>query len=263
MHPWLQLWGDVRISTYFACIAAGLSIATFVLRREARRAGLRTRDVFDVALLVMPAAFLGARLFVAFESPRAFLADPWLLLAPGVGFVFYGAFLGGAGSMVVLSLLKGLDPWRVLGAVAPAVPMGQAFARLGCLGAGCCHGRPADWPLGITVPWNVRYHTVGALPEPLLAVPLHPSPLYESLGCIGLFVGLTWLHRRERYPGEAFLGLLVGYGALRASLEPFRGDLERGFWFGDHVSTAQLTSAIVVAVALLVHLYRKRTCTPS
>ncbi|MCB9665991.1 MAG: prolipoprotein diacylglyceryl transferase [Alphaproteobacteria bacterium] len=263
MQPWLIVPGLGPLATYYACIALGLSLGVVTLAREGRREGLASRALFDTALIVVPASGLGARLFLVFADPARFLADPWLLLSPSGGFVFHGALIVGMLAVLGLGRLRGLDPWRVGDVYAPSVAMGQVFARLGCLGAGCCHGRPADWPLGVDVPWAVTYLQHGRLPEPLLAVPLHPSPIYESWMMIGLFAGLSWLRRRQRYPGQALVAFLGWYGVGRFVLEAFRGDAGRGMWLGGWMSSGQVTSVVLVGTALLLHRWRLATCTPS
>ncbi len=263
MNPWIPLFGDVGISPYFALIAFGLTVGTMVLRREARREGLPVRDVFDITLAVVPLGILGARLLVVLDNPGLYFQAPWRLLHPSAGWVSYGALLGTVVAVSVGSWIKGIDPWRVLDLFAPAMPLGHAFARMGCLAAGCCHGRPADWPFGVNVPWAVRYYTHGRFPESLLAVPLHPSPLYESLAALLLFVGASRLRAHRPWPGAMFAWLMGAYGIVRIVLEVFRGDLERGIWAGGWITTAQLTGLFLVAAGLGIWRYRKATCTPS
>ena len=263
MHPWIHLGGDVTVSTYFACIALGLTLATFVLRRQAPREGLRSRDAFDAAIWVIPLGAIGARLFLLFDDPARYLNHPWDFLAPNAGWVSFGALAGLIVAVVGTCRVKQISAWSMLDAWAPAIMFGHAFARMGCLAAGCCHGRPADWPLGIPVPWSVRYVTLGRAPEDLLVVPLHPSPLYEALLAMALFNWLPRPHPGRAYAGQGFARMLMGYGVGRAVLELFRGDLERGLYLDGWVSAGQATSAIAVLMGLVIHLLRRRTCTPS
>ena len=67
---------------------------------------------------------------------------------------------------------------------------------MGCLGAGCHCGSPALLGEDTVLPWAVRYYRRGMVPEPLLGLPLHPSPLYEALGGVGLLLFLRWSQRR-------------------------------------------------------------------
>jgi phosphatidylglycerol:prolipoprotein diacylglycerol transferase len=262
MHPWLITGEVLQVPTYLAMLMLGFSMAAVALGREVRGSGLPHKQVMDIAILVFPAAWLGARLGMVFETPDVYLADPWRLLAPSGGWVFYGGFLL-ASSMIFLRARRlGLNPWKVGDVFAPALPFGIAFARLGCLGAGCCHGRPADFPLGISVPWAVRYHRLGHVPEELLAVPLHPSPLYESLLGLLLYGLLRRVGRNRVYDGQSIVVLFAGYGAGRFVLEWFRGDLERGMHFGGMLSTSQVFGLVSMTLAFVLWAWRRR-CTPS
>ena len=264
MHPWLHLPGvDTAFSAYFASIALGLILGSFVLRREARREGIPVRVVFDAALLVVPAGAVGARLWMLFEDPAHYLAHPADLVGFTGGLVAQGAFFGVIAAVVIIARARNVSAWRLIDVFTPAFPFGLAFGRMGCLASGCCHGRPADWPLGIEVPWSVRYLQPGRVPEELLVVPLHPSPIYEALLALGLFVWVSRVRTRQRYAGQAMVTLLVGYGVGRFVLEFFRGDLERSFHLGDTLSTAQITCAAMLAAGLALHRHRIRTCSPS
>lgn len=264
MHPWLIHAEAVRVPTYFASLMVGMAMATFVLRREAIRSQLSTRVIYDLAILVLPAAMLGSRaLYVAQQHGIASLVDPARIFSPDGGYVFYG----GVALASVLVLLRtrrlGLDAWRVSDVFAPAMPFGIAFGRLGCLGAGCCHGRPADWPLGVEVPWSIRYYTRGAVPEALLGVPLHPSPLYESLLGLLLFYVVSRVRARQAFDGQAIIGMFTLYGIGRTLIEFTRGDLVRGVYMGGMISTSQLVGMGSAVVGLSVYRWRKRQCIPS
>ena len=101
----------------------------------------------------------------------------------------------------------------------------------------------------------MRYYRRGLLPEDLLAVPVHPAPLYEALGCLLLFVWLSRLRRRQAFAGQVALAFVGGYAALRIAVEWFRADAERGVYLGGWLSTSQLLS--LAALALLPALWRR------
>jgi phosphatidylglycerol:prolipoprotein diacylglycerol transferase len=262
MHPWLVNAGPVQIPTWFTCLMLGLALATFVLRRESLRRGMDPRIAMDCALWVLPAALIGARLaHVVIEAPGFYLHHPVAILSPNGGWVFYGG-LGGA-------LIAGWSYARHSGRslpeladlFAPATAFGLVFGRIGCLGGGCCYGRSATWPLGVEVPWSIRYFLRGQVPEAMLAVPVHPAPLYEALGCIALFVGLSSLAARQRFAGEVLLAFVAGYGVLRTAVEVFRADDVRGMWLGGWLSTSQIVGLVTAALAAFA--WRRQRCTPS
>jgi phosphatidylglycerol:prolipoprotein diacylglycerol transferase len=140
----------------------------------------------------------------------------------------------------------------------PATAFGLVYGRLGCLGAGCGYGRPATWPFGWEVPWSIRYYRRGLLPEELLAVPLHPAPLYESLGCLVLFVALSKVRATQTFAGQTALSFVLGYGLLRVVVEAFRADVIRGVYAGGWLSTSQLISLGLVACVPLIWRFLSR-----
>jgi len=123
--------------------------------------------------------------------------------------------------------------------VAPTTLAAHAIGRLGCFFGGCCYGRPFDGP------WAIVYERslVGAA-----AVPRHPSPIYESIGLLGLGLAFALVPPRRPGSGHRAALWLGGYCALRAVLELFRGDAVRGVFGG--VSTSQWLALLGLAVAL-------------
>ncbi len=234
----------------------GFSLATAVLRREALRSGVSVRAVMDLAAWTVPTVLVGARLgHVVLVAPRFYWRDPLATFDFAFGgFVFYAGLLAGGLLLVSRSRALGLDPWRVTDVFAPATAFGLVFGRLGCLGGGCCYGRPITWPLGIELPWGLRYFHRGQVPDALLATSLHPTPLYEALLALALFVGLSRMRERTRRPGEVTLAFIALYGLGRAVVEVFRADSERGLYLGGLVSTSQGVgvASAVVALAWLV-----------
>jgi phosphatidylglycerol:prolipoprotein diacylglycerol transferase len=264
MFPWVWHGEWVRLPTYLTCLALGLAVATFAVRREARRARVPLDVAMDLVVWLVPTVIAGARLaHVLWVAPRFYAMEPWAAVAYAYGgFVFYGGFGAGALLLWRWARWKGVDPWTLADVYAPATALGLVFGRLGCLGAGCCYGKPITWPTGIHWPWGVRYFARGYLPEPLLATSLHPTPLYEALVALGLFVGLSTLAARRPAPGVVALAFVVAYGLARTAIEPFRGDEERGVYLGGAVSTSQLVGLGSATVAALL-LRRRVSGVPS
>ncbi len=248
MRPWLIYIGELRVPTYFFMLMLGFALASGLLTREARREGLSERKVLDLTMLLIPVALGGARLFHAvFERPAAYAADPLMIFQFSGGLVFYGGFLCAWPVAWWWARRQEISIWSLGDVYAPATAFGLIYGRLGCLGAGCGHGREATWPLGIQVPWAVRYYRRGIVPEELLAVPLHPAPLYESLGCLLIFLFLSRLRGRQRFSGQAALSFVACYGVLRIGVEYFRADAARGVYLGGLISTSQGISLLLLA----------------
>jgi len=94
----------------------------------------------------------------------------------------------------------------------------QAVYRIGCLGAGCCHGKPA-WGL----PWAI------IVDDPDTAtlyrgIPVHPTQAYQIIANLLVLAVLLSLRNRPRWQGKLLWVYLVLYGVGRTVVEIFRGD---------------------------------------
>lgn len=156
---------------------------------------------------------------------------------------------------------KGVD---IVGAV---LPLGLCFGRLGCFLGGCCFGLPTESPFGLVFPGgspaSYEQAEAGLLHDKALpSLPVHPTQLYESFGCLCI---AAWLllrtHPRKRFDGQVMLWFLIDYAVLRFALEYLRAD-DRGIFFG--LSTSQWIGLAIVALAALIYpqaakLSRRRT----
>lgn len=145
----------------------------------------------------------------------------------------------------IVVLLVGYEVMPYLDMAAVTLATIGAFGRVGCLLAGCCHGRPAKT--------GVRYghaHIAAGFDASLAGVPLIPVQLIESLAVATTLAALLPLASGAR-PGTAFVTWLAVYGGVRYVLEFLRGDTWRLSFRG--LSHAQWTTVLRAwfAVALL------------
>ena len=117
------------------------------------------------------------------------------------------------------------------------------FGRVGCLMAGCCHGKPAAW--------GPRYgaaHVADGFPPELAQVRLFPVQLVEAVLVLGLVAAGSVAVVAGAPPGTAAGLYVVGYGAIRFALEFLRGDRVRAYWHG--FSHVQWTLLAVTAATV-------------
>ena len=62
------------------------------------------------------------------------------------GIVFYGGLLGLLGFVAIVAKIKNDDLNHIYNYMAPAIPLFHAWARIGCLFAGCCYGKEWNGP---------------------------------------------------------------------------------------------------------------------
>jgi phosphatidylglycerol:prolipoprotein diacylglycerol transferase len=240
MHPILIDLGPLTIHTYGLMVALAFLAAIWWGGHEARLAGLKHEIVPDLALLILIAAIVGARLvYVLIELPR-FLNTPLkMLMFWEGGLVFSGglALAVPAGWWAVRRHNQPPLPW--CDAAAPAIALGQAIGRLGCLGAGCCYGKPT------TLPWGITFHAEQSLAPQNIS--LHPTQIYHALAALLCFGVLVLLRQRLPRPGQRLGLYLVMFPVLRFIIEFFRDD-HRGTV--GPISLTQLMAGIFLSVGL-------------
>lgn len=215
------MWG---IPTHGFFVALGVSVAAVVFVAECRRrAALREESLVAVTGALVGGA-IGMRL-----SSLAETLDPvesWMFGARSVLGGLLGAYVG----VLVAKKIIGYRE-RTGDLFAPAVALGMAVGRIGCLLTEA-PGRPTSLPWGI----HARA-TVPQCPGCVAGVAMHPSFLYEIVFQLAAFGALWWLRERISTPGELFTLYVGAYAIFRFLVEFTRAndtvwlDLTRPQWF--------------------------------
>ncbi len=235
------------VNLYFLCqvtaVVVGFLAAVWAgqVRSFSRGASLATFLAGAVG------AFFGGRVVGGLDAAAlAPLADgiPWKALLTS-GQASFGALGGGlVGALLFLRWCPEVRGRRAdaLDCLSVPIALTHAVARLGCLAAGCCHGKPA-WDL----PWAVVYSRLDAAAI-YKGIPVHPSQLYDVGANLAIAALSAVLFRRNILRG-GLLGLHVAlYGTCRFFIEETRGDLRpmMGAW-----SIYQVGALLFVAGGLL------------
>lgn len=205
MYPTLFEIFGVSIGSYGVSKALAALVAFALLSREFRRLRWDTDVAATLVVATTIVGFLGGKLY--------YLAEHLGSLTPHdfgtSGFTWYGGFLAGLATFVVIARRHRL-PVPELAAVS-AAPLSVAYGigRLGCLLAGDgTYGAPSDLPWAMAFPH-------GMLPT---VVPVHPTPLYEAIAAFAI-AGLLWAKRRRSHPLTVVGGYAVLTGASRFLVE--------------------------------------------
>ncbi|MEO8343498.1 MAG: prolipoprotein diacylglyceryl transferase [Gallionella sp.] len=187
---------------------------------------------------------LGGRLgYVLFYKAGYYSAHPLEIFAVWQGGMsFHGGFIGVLVAMAWFAHKHHLHWLQLTDFIAPLVPPGLAFGRLGNFINGELWGRPSD------VPWAMIFPNVDKLPR-------HPSQLYEfALEGVLLFT-LLWLYALKPRPIGAVSGLfLIGYGSFRFLVEftrepdDFLGLLSLGMSMGQWLSLPMVIAGVLLMV---------------
>jgi phosphatidylglycerol:prolipoprotein diacylglycerol transferase len=237
--------GPIPIRLYGLMIAIGFLLAIFFASRRAKKEGLDPDRIMDMGVYLLLAAIVGSRLLYILTNLREFSTNPLDVFAIWKGgLVFYGGLLVAVPTGIWYVRKHKLPVWKTADIMAPFIALGHAFGRLGCFFAGCCHGAPCSGPLCIT------FHDPHSLAP--LNVPLYPTQLMESGGEFLIFGILMLLWHRRKFDGQLFWLYPLFYSILRFSLEFFRGDADRGLYFGGMVSTSQIIAVFLFMFSLFM-----------
>lgn len=199
--PFLLTWQGLFI-------AVGLVVGMVVASKALRQTEIDSRVVEDLAIRVIPAAIVGARLFYVADSWNYYAVHPLEIFAvTRGGAAIYGAVIFGTVVAFLFARRRHLPIGPLFDALAPAQAIGLALGRFGDLLSGIFAGRPT------TSPVTFRYVN-SASPGPH-ATPVAPAAAYETVWDLAIFGLLIWLQRRGLPRGVAFWLFTGLYGLGR------------------------------------------------
>lgn len=241
IDPIILSVGHFMVRWYSVIVLSAVVSGIWIASREAERKGFGKENVYDLAIWVVPAGIIGARLFHVIDHwSDTYAANPVQALAVWQGgLAIWGGLVGGLIALVILARRKG---WRLpflLDLLAPAVVLGMGIGRLACVITGDAMGRPTSGPVGFA------YSNPHAL-VPKLGVYYTPTPVFEMIMNFGIFAVLWHLRKKNLPDGMLFLIFLLLYATGRFFIT---------FWSSYKTIALGLNQAQIISIfALLVGL---------
>ncbi len=252
MRPILFKIGSLPIHSYGLMLAIAFLVATYIATRRARKEGIPPQIIFDLGLLTLVSAVVGAHLFHVLQHPRSYgsfldIAGMW---QGGLsGLAFYGGFILALVVGILYVLWRGLPVADITDIFAPSLMLGVGIGRVGCFLAGCCFGKSTSLPWGVTFPENsLAMLELGRMEK------VHPTQLYSSIYLLSMFAILLILRKHIKIRGLLFLLSVLMYSIHRFFVDFLRyytPDERMG-----NLATSQIISIIaaVTAAATMVFL---------
>ena len=153
---------NLPVYGYGLMLVLGVWCAVELARRLANRLGLVGDDFVTVGIIALVSGLAGARISHVLENWSVYTdsdRSAWanfvaaINLANG-GLTFYGGFIFATIVLIAFAKLKRIPLRLGMDIVAPALMIGLAFGRVGCLLNGCCWGQICDTD---DVPWAVEF----------------------------------------------------------------------------------------------------------
>jgi phosphatidylglycerol:prolipoprotein diacylglycerol transferase len=252
IDPVLLAVGPLKVHWYGMMYLFGFTLAYWLAFVRSKRSDspLKPEWVEDLILYGAFGVVLGGRIgYVFFYGFDQFLYDPlWLFRVWDGGMSFHGGFLGVLVAMWLYARKLQRTFIQLTDFIAPMVPIGLGFGRIGNFINQELWGRASD------VSWAMVF------PQDPLMLPRHPSQLYQfALEGLLLFVILFVFSckQRPRYAVSALF--LLCYGLFRFAVEFFREpDAHIGYeLFGWMTRGQELCLPMIVAgIILLIIAYK-------
>ena len=260
--------GPLRVHWYGLMYLTAFALAWGMGRwRAARRGSGWTGETVDDVIFygiigVIAGGRLGYMLFYGFDQ---ILANPLNIFKVWEGGMsFHGGLIGVLLALLVFARRHGLRFFQVADFVAPLVPTGLLFGRIGNFINGELWGHRTDLPWGVQLPCLQFPNQCADQPAGALLSPaVHASQLYEAtLEGLALFL-ILWVFSSRPRPMMAVSGLfLLLYGCFRFLVEFVRiPDAQLGYLAFDWLTMGQLLSLpMILFGALFLGLaYSRRT----
>lgn len=240
--------GPVAVRWYGLMYVIAFLFAWWLARRLSKRANspINAEQVDDLMFYGMLGVILGGRIgYALFYGTEQLLSDPFYLfkITEG-GMSFHGGLVGVLTAMWLYGRKLGHSMWTMTDFVAPIVPQGLGFGRIGNFINGELWGKPTD------VPWafNVNGQT------------LHASMLYEAFLEGAVLFAIMWWYAAKPRPYMAVSGLfLLLYGVFRFAVEFYRvPDSHLGYLAFDWLTMGQILTMPMMAggAIMMVMAYR-------
>jgi phosphatidylglycerol---prolipoprotein diacylglyceryl transferase len=211
---------------------------------------------------------LGAKLFDNLENWDRFMQDPIQGLLSFSGLTYYGGLLFGAVTVLYISSKNGIKKVYMSDIAGPGLMLAYGIGRMGCHLSGdgdwgIVHTATKpnwllwipDWAWAFKYPHNVINEGIlmpacegkfcYQLPEAVF-----PTPLYESVLCILLFLFLWSIRKHIKIPGMLFSIYLIVNGLERFFIELIRVN-SKYHVAGLSFTQAELISSILVLLGLI------------
>lgn len=240
INPIAFSFGSFEIHWYGIMYLIGFLCAWLLGRYKATRprSTWTTNEVDDLLTWIMIGLIIGGRIgYVIFYDFKSFLADPLELFRLwNGGMSFHGGLLGAIIAAIIWSYNNQLRWLSVLDFLAPLVPPGLFWGRIGNFINGELWGSTTDKAWGVIFPSGGPY-------------PRHPTQLYEAFfeGFV-LFIILWMYTLKPRQEGKASGWFIFLYGIFRFAIEFIRQpDAHIGY-----IAFGWLTMGQVLCIPLII-----------
>lgn len=243
----IHWYGMMYIFAFFA----GWGIARYFTAKP--YANFTKHDVEDLITYIILGVILGGRIgYILFYDLPYYCEHPMDIFKIWQGGMsFHGGFTGVLLATLYWAHKNKKDYIELTDFIAPCVPIGLFFGRIGNFINGELWGKES------TLPWAVIFPSGGNVPR-------HPSQLYEA-GLEGLVLFLVLFFIAQKNPPKGFLSAIfcIGYALARSFVEFYRiPDPQYGYFLGFITMGQILCLPMFLIGVILLYLSKKWKANP-
>tara|TARA_Y100001970_G_scaffold89845_1_gene113218 strand:+ start:1318 stop:2169 length:852 start_codon:yes stop_codon:yes gene_type:complete len=244
-------FGLMLVIAFYSCY--------FLLDKDLKQLGYDEKLASDIIFWSALGGIIGSKIYHVIENLDQILSsnNPLEHIFSGSGLVFLGGLIGAIIAVSIILKKYGVSWLFFADRLAPLILLGYAIGRIGCFLVGDDYGIPSDLPWAVSfpngLPPTTSYVFTSQFPwidiskygDGVLTV--HPTQLYETFICFGLFY-MLWLKRNTiKIQGSLFFQYLIFAGLERFLIEFFRTNEK--YLFGVF-SGAQILSGFMICIGL-------------
>ncbi len=237
----IELFG-LTVHWYGVILVLGIALGVALAWVREKRMGLPKETTLDLALICIPAAIVGARIYFVIFSWENYADGPWwkvFAIWEG-GLAIYGGIIAGVFAGWIYSRVKHLSFGKLTDLVAPSIALGQAIGRWGNYVNQEAHGALVEnpslqfFPMSVLIDGEWYYATF----------------FYESMWCFLIVAVLLFMeHKRKfRKDGDEFFAYVFLYALERGIVEGLRTD-------SLYIGSVRVSQALSLLAALAVSVY--------
>ena len=262
MHPILFKIGPFTVYSYGVMLVTAFVIGYYFFLQEVKRKKLDERIAIDITIIAVFCGVIGSKLLFVLENLDQFFVNPIRIVFSSGGFTFLGGLiLSFIASWIYIKVRK-YNFLQAADSIAPSLILAYGIGRIGCHLAG-----DGDYGIPTSLPWGTNYEN-GMVPPTRLFngteyansfplgifpnnTPLHPTPIYEFLASLLIFL-ILWKFRKSNWINGKLVMLYFVLSSFSRFLVEFLR-LNPRILFG--LSEAQIIAIVIFTIGMTGFIY--------
>ena len=246
----------IHIYWYGLFMILGILAALFISLKLARYYKIEKEKIFDLSFWLIIIGLLGARIYDVFLNFSYYLKYPLDVFKIWQGgLAIHGAIIAGLLVIYLFSKKQKTSFWTFTSIIVPGLVLGQAIGRFGNYFNQELFGLPT------TKPWGIPIDLINRPADYITDIFFHPTFLYESLGCLLIFIILisaNYLIIKKRDIANRYYQILLTvlymilYSILRFCLEFIKVDATPMFL---NLRWPQIISLAIIFVSIIFLIF--------